>query len=202
MEHKIQVQSINTLISNKNQCEDFVNLYTECLGKDIYLLNNLKANNSFIATLTDSTNKLFGFLVFFIAYSSTSVKKILVIKPLKQSLEYPCAVVFAAAVDKNKRRKGFANSLFLAMEDFLVKEKIDNVMGAALEYNGIIPADSNFKKLGYQALERMITPWKADCDATAPDGCPHRDNKNHRCICNAIVYYKTNLIKQMQILVA
>lgn len=200
MENIINTELATDLLSNKVKREVFMALYEESLGKDNNLICKLKANHTMIATCMDN-NKIIGFLIFFIAKSADRVKRTIGNKPLKSEIEYPVGVFDGVGIVRHSGRKELATELFQIAEDYFIKERVNSVITAAIEYKGIVPASIALTKLGYQRLERIDSPWKTECD-TGEYCCLHRDHKNRRCICNAVVYYKTDLMSQKQILVA
>lgn len=183
-----------SLIKEPKIFNQFMNLSEECLGKDPEMLKILNEKKANISINNDEQNNLQGFLAFFTANSEEEIKQTIGNKKIKNSLTYPCGVLHAIGIIKEKRKNGIANDLIVAAEEDLIKKNINTIIGAAWEYNGIIPADHNLRKLGYKELERISTPWQEECDS-GEFCCPHRDKENHRCICNAVIYYKTGLTR-------
>jgi hypothetical protein len=202
MENIVNIENLISLESNTEKYAKFLALYEISSGKDNHFNNTIKTHivyDVLIATIMDN-DKLLSYLVFFIAKGPRDLEITIGRNEIKTKIGYPAGVLDCIGVVRHSDRKNMANDLVLAAENYFIENNINSSITPSLEYNGIVPAKILLKKTGYKILERLITPWKNECYVTC--GCPHRDHKNHKCICNAVVYYKTDLLSKKQIMVA
>lgn len=165
-----------------------IKMADDYLGKEDNFLKDLQENEATLFYLEQDA-KVKAFSASFIAQNSENNIAQKATGNKASNLIFPCGIHYAIAINDDFRKKGLSELLPKKAEEYFISNGVKSAIATAWEYNGIIPAKKSLEKLNYTELEAIKTPWKEDCDS-GERKCPHRDLINHKCICNAIVYYK------------